>query len=80
MLSIKEIVILLSNKSNLTQIIYAFMQNNSRIAEHLYLYKCTKKFVCTNDANVVTLDYEKEEKINKHVVVFKPLWKWLIGT
>ena len=32
------------------------------------------------DLIVVTLDYEKKEKINKHIVVFKPLWKWLIGT
>jgi predicted AAA+ superfamily ATPase len=29
---------------------------------------------------VITLDYEKVEKTGNRVVVFKPLWKWLIGS
>ena len=27
---------------------------------------------------VITLDYEKEEKLGKYKIVFKPLWKWLM--
>jgi len=31
-----------------------------------------------NNLSVITLDYEKEEKVNGEKIVFKSLWKWLI--
>lgn len=45
--------------------------------EALSLVKASDKLKCSNLV-VVTLDYEKEEKINKKTIIFKPARKWLI--
>lgn len=42
------------------------------------LVRAGKELKC-KDLLVITLDYEKEEKIDNKIVVFKPLWKWLLG-
>jgi predicted AAA+ superfamily ATPase len=42
------------------------------------LAKASQAVKCKN-LSVITLDYEKQEKIGKNTVVFKPLWKWLVG-
>lgn len=42
------------------------------------LVKTGRELRC-KDLIVITLDYEKEEKFQRKNVVFKPLWKWLIG-
>jgi len=42
------------------------------------LLKASGEVKC-GDLMVITFDYEKEEKIKNKKVVFKPLWKWLIG-
>ncbi len=41
------------------------------------LLKASGELRCKN-LLVITLDYEKEEKINGEKIVFKPVWKWLI--
>ena len=42
------------------------------------LSKASEELKC-NNLLVITLDYENEEKVNEKRIVFKPLWKWLIG-
>ncbi|MFZ6017768.1 MAG: ATP-binding protein [Nitrospirota bacterium] len=42
------------------------------------LSKAAEELKC-NNLSVITLDYEKEEKVNGKKIVFKALWKWLIG-
>jgi predicted AAA+ superfamily ATPase len=46
--------------------------------EIIALLKVASEVKCS-DLMVITFDYEKEEKIQHKRVVFKPLWKWLIG-
>ncbi|MEW6676102.1 MAG: ATP-binding protein [Nitrospirota bacterium] len=41
------------------------------------LSKAAEELKC-NNLSVITLDYEKEEKVNGKKIVFKALWKWLI--
>jgi predicted AAA+ superfamily ATPase len=45
--------------------------------ETLSLVKISKELKC-RDLIVITLDYDKQEKIANKIIVFKPLWKWLI--
>lgn len=42
------------------------------------LVKAGRELRC-RDLMVITLDYEKEERIQRQTIIFKPLWKWLIG-
>jgi len=42
------------------------------------LVKVGKELKC-KELLVITFDYEKEEIIDKRKVVFKPLWRWLVG-
>jgi len=46
--------------------------------ETTFLVKAAGELKCKN-LLVITFDYEKEEVIDKQKVVFRPLWKWLIG-
>lgn len=41
------------------------------------LLKASKELKC-KDLNIITEDYEKEEKIEKRKIKFIPLWKWLL--
>jgi len=43
------------------------------------LIKASKELKC-KDLIVITIDYEKEEKVNNKKAIFIPLWKWLIRT
>ncbi|MEW6409092.1 MAG: ATP-binding protein [Nitrospirota bacterium] len=53
--------------------------NDFRVKERetTALSKAAGKLKC-NNLSVITLDYEKEEKVNGEKIVFKSLWKWLI--
>lgn len=42
------------------------------------LVKISRELKC-KDLMVITLGYDKEEKIQNKTIVFKPLWKWLIA-
>lgn len=43
------------------------------------LVRAARELKC-KDLFVITLDYDKVEKIDNRDVIFKPLWKWLIGS
>jgi len=64
--------------TNLIQVSADISELKTREREISSLVKAAQALKCKN-LSVITLDYEKQEKLGKFTVTFKPLWKWLVG-
>jgi predicted AAA+ superfamily ATPase len=62
----------------LIQVSYASSKDEIEKREIKSLLKASELLKC-NDLLVITWDYEDEMKVNNKKIVFKPLWKWLLG-
>lgn len=61
----------------LIQVSYNIDEKKTREREISALLKAGNELNCEKYL-VITEDYENEEVIDKHTIIFKPLWKWLI--
>jgi predicted AAA+ superfamily ATPase len=63
---------------NLIQVCYELTEEEIKRREISALLSASKELKCEN-LNVITKDYEGEEKIKNKKIVFLPLWKWLLS-
>jgi len=61
----------------LVQVTYASGKEDIKKREIENLLKAGKELRC-NNLMVITWDYDKKEKINGKIIVYIPLWKWLL--
>ena len=76
----REVDFVVVKGKNITTLIQACFNVDdfkARERETTSLAKASKELKCRH-LMVITLDYEKEEKIGNRTIIFKPLWKWLI--
>ncbi|MEM7826338.1 MAG: hypothetical protein QW451_01770 [Candidatus Aenigmatarchaeota archaeon] len=62
----------------LIQVTYASGRDEVEKREIKALIKASEELKCKN-LLVITWDYEDEVKVKNKKIVFKPLWKWLLG-
>lgn len=62
----------------LVQVCYDIEDYNTKERELKALIKASTELKCKN-LLVITWDFEGEEKIKSRKIIFKPLWKWLLG-
>lgn len=63
---------------SLIQVCYDVGDRETKDRETLALMEAASMLKCT-DLLVLTNDYETEEKTSGKTIVFKPLWKWMLG-
>jgi predicted AAA+ superfamily ATPase len=64
--------------TQLIQVCFSLTDSDVQKREKRALVKASKELHC-KELVIITLDEEKEEKINSRIIKIIPVWKWLLG-